>query len=111
MLHDVRLFRIGQQAGAQQRFGLLQFPALLEQPSLLVDQRRPRGVRLRRLAPGLQRGHVVFPKSTTPSRIAENFDLFDFELSDDELARIDALNVGEEGRIGPHPDTFDYVPS
>jgi 2,5-diketo-D-gluconate reductase A len=55
----------------------------------------------------LQLGNVVFPKSATPERIRENFDLFDFELTDDEMARIEALDRGE--RIGPDPDTFDVT--
>jgi 2,5-diketo-D-gluconate reductase A len=59
----------------------------------------------------IQRGNIVFPKSVTPERIKENFELFDFELSHDDVARIDALDRGEEGRIGPHPDRFAYVPS
>ncbi len=59
----------------------------------------------------LQRGNVIFPKSTTPSRIRENFELFDFELTDDDLTAIDALDQGDEGRIGGHPDTMGYVPS
>ena len=59
----------------------------------------------------LQRGSIVFPKSTTPERIRENFGLFDFELSPDDMAAIDALDRGEEGRIGPNPDVFDWVPS
>jgi 2,5-diketo-D-gluconate reductase A len=52
----------------------------------------------------LQRGNVVFPKSVTPSRIAENIDIFDFELADDDLTAIDAMDAGE--RLGPNPDTF-----
>ena len=52
----------------------------------------------------LQLGNVVFPKSSNPERIAENFDVFDFELSDDDMSRIAALDRGE--RVGPDPDTF-----
>jgi 2,5-diketo-D-gluconate reductase A len=59
----------------------------------------------------VQRGDIVFPKSTTPSRIRENFELFDFELTDDDMTAITALDQGAEGRIGGHPDTMDYVPS
>jgi len=59
----------------------------------------------------VQHGHVVFPKSTTPSRIEENFGLFDFELSADDLAKLDALDQGPAGRIGPNPDTFAFIPS
>jgi 2,5-diketo-D-gluconate reductase A len=59
----------------------------------------------------IQRGDVIFPKSTTPSRIQENFELFDFELTDDDMTAITALDKGEDGRIGGHPDTLDYVPS
>lgn len=54
----------------------------------------------------LQHGGVVIPKSVTPSRIAENADLFDFELTADEMSAIDALDRGEEGRLGKHPDEF-----
>ena len=58
----------------------------------------------------VQRGDIIFPKSSTPSRIKENFELFDFELSSDEMARITALDKGEEGRTGPNPDDFAYIP-
>ena len=58
----------------------------------------------------LQLGHIIFPKSTTPSRIEENFDIFDLELTADDLTAISALDKGEEGRTGPNPDTFDYIP-
>ncbi|WP_422723786.1 aldo/keto reductase [Isoptericola luteus] len=53
----------------------------------------------------LQRGDVVFPKSVTPSRIEENFALFDFELSAADLADITALDRGE--RVGSHPDEMN----
>jgi 2,5-diketo-D-gluconate reductase A len=59
----------------------------------------------------IQRGSIVFPKSTTPARIEENFALFDFELDADDVGRIDALDRGESGRTGPHPNQFDMVPS
>jgi 2,5-diketo-D-gluconate reductase A len=50
----------------------------------------------------VQRGDIVFPKSVTPSRIRENFEIFDFVLSDDDMAAITALN--RDRRTGPHPD-------
>jgi len=52
----------------------------------------------------LQLGNVVIPKSVTPSRIAQNIDVFDFELADDDLTSISELNRDE--RTGPDPDTF-----
>jgi 2,5-diketo-D-gluconate reductase A len=51
----------------------------------------------------LQRGEIIFPKSTSRSRIEENFALFDFELSDEQVAAVTALNRDE--RIGPNPDS------
>lgn len=53
----------------------------------------------------LQLGRVVFPKSVTPRRIQENFDLFDFELSDDQLRAISAVN--SDNRLGSHPNDFN----
>jgi 2,5-diketo-D-gluconate reductase A len=58
----------------------------------------------------IQKGNIVFPKSVTPSRIKENFELFDFELSADDVAAIDGLDQGEAGRDGPNPDEFAYIP-
>ena len=50
----------------------------------------------------IQQGRQVIPKSTKPERIAENLDVFDFALTDDELAQIDALETGVRG--GPEPE-------
>ena len=58
----------------------------------------------------VQRGDIVFPKSMSPARMAENFAIFDFELSADDMAEITGLDRGEEGRLGPNPDEFDYIP-
>ncbi|MGD1170230.1 aldo/keto reductase [Mycobacterium seoulense] len=58
----------------------------------------------------IQRGDIVFPKSVTPERVEENFELFDFELDDSDMDAISALDKGEAGRNGPNPDKFDYVP-
>jgi 2,5-diketo-D-gluconate reductase A len=55
----------------------------------------------------VQRDSIVFPKSTTPERIRENFELFDFELEPADVEAIEGLDRGEEGRTGPHPDGFD----
>ncbi|MFJ4437021.1 aldo/keto reductase [Streptomyces sp. NPDC088923] len=53
----------------------------------------------------LQQGRSAIPKSTNPGRIAENFDIFDFELDDADLASLDALDTGHRG--GPDPDGPD----
>jgi len=52
----------------------------------------------------LQLGNVVIPKSATPERIRENIELFDFELSDEDMEAFGTLDRGE--RIGPNPDDF-----
>ena len=58
----------------------------------------------------VQRDNIIFPKSTTPERIEENFRIFDFELSEEQVEAIDTLDRGEDGRTGPHPERFAYVP-
>jgi len=58
----------------------------------------------------VQRGDIVFPKSMRAERMAENFAIFDFELSEEDMAAITGLDRGEQGRLGPNPDTFDYIP-
>ena len=52
----------------------------------------------------VQQGRSVIPKSTKPARIAENIDVFDFDLTTDELAAIDALDTGQRG--GPEPEVI-----
>ena len=52
----------------------------------------------------LQQHRSVIPKSTRPERIAENFDVFDFELADDELTAIDDLDTEQRG--GPAPEVI-----
>ncbi len=58
----------------------------------------------------IQRGDIVFPKSVTPKRIRENIEIFDFELSPDDVDAISELDRGEKGRTGPNPDKFAYIP-
>ncbi|HEY2692906.1 MAG TPA: aldo/keto reductase [Streptosporangiaceae bacterium] len=55
----------------------------------------------------IERGDIVFPKSVTPARIRENIDIFDFELSAQDMETISALN--KDLRTGPDPDTFDLI--
>lgn len=54
----------------------------------------------------LQKGVATIPKSVHKNRIAANADIFDFELSKEDVAYLDSLDRGE--RIGPHPDHFDF---
>ncbi len=78
---------------------LLDDPVIVELAS--EHERTPAQVVLRW---HIQLGNVVIPKSVTPSRIEENFQLFDFELTDAEMERLSELDRGE--RTGPDPDTF-----
>jgi 2,5-diketo-D-gluconate reductase A len=59
----------------------------------------------------IQLGNIVFPKSVTPERIKENFELFDFELEAGDVKAIAKLDKGEDGRTGPNPDSFAYIPN
>ncbi len=53
----------------------------------------------------MQHGVIVIPKSVTPQRIEENINVFDFELTDEQMEQIDSLN--KDQRIGPDPATFE----
>lgn len=54
----------------------------------------------------LEKGYTPLPKSVTPSRIAENIQVFDFSLSLDDMNKLDTVN--EVGRLGSHPDNCDF---
>ncbi|MBI3216764.1 MAG: aldo/keto reductase [Mycobacterium sp.] len=58
----------------------------------------------------VQRGDIIFPKSNSAKRAAENFEIFDFSLTGDEMAAISGLDRGTAGRRGPDPNTFDWIP-
>jgi 2,5-diketo-D-gluconate reductase A len=82
--------------------GLLDDPALAKIAA--AHGRTPAQVVLRW---HLQLGNVVIPKSVTPARIAENIDVFGFELTDADMAAIGGLDAG--GRIGPDPDKMNWL--
>ena len=76
-----------------------------DDPTLLeIGHRQGKSVAQVMLRWHLQQGRAAIPKSTKPARIAENFDVFDFELADEELSAIDALDTGVRG--GPDPDSI-----
>ena len=79
-------------------FGDPQLEAIAEQVGRTVSQ-----VVLRWT---LQRGDIVFPKSSAPERMRENLEVFDFELTDPQMRAISALHKGT--RSGPDPDVFDW---
>jgi 2,5-diketo-D-gluconate reductase A len=56
----------------------------------------------------VERGSIVFPKSSSPRRMEENFEIFDFALSEEDMNRISALDRHE--RTGPDPDTYNVIP-
>jgi 2,5-diketo-D-gluconate reductase A len=57
----------------------------------------------------MQHGHIAIPKSGNRERMDENIDIFDFELSTQQVAAIDALDQGENGRVGPDPDIYEGI--
>ena len=57
----------------------------------------------------IQHGTIAIPKSAKPERMAENFDIFDFALTADQITAIDQLDRGADGRVGPNPDNYEGV--
>lgn len=90
---------------AVEAWGPLGQGALLDDDTLAeVAARNDRTVAQVALRWALQRGDIVFPKSSNAERMRENFAALDFELSAEDVATIDGLDRGEAGRGGPHPD-------
>jgi len=58
----------------------------------------------------IQHGHIVVVKSMHRDRMAANLDLAGFELAEADMKAIDELDNGEAGRVGPNPDTFEWIP-
>ncbi|HEY1531232.1 MAG TPA: aldo/keto reductase [Galbitalea sp.] len=82
---------------------------VLEDPVLLdIAKRVGRTTAQVTLRWHIQRGDIVFPKSVKRERMVENFELFDFELTDADVNAINGLNRDE--RTGPDPDTNNWVP-
>jgi 2,5-diketo-D-gluconate reductase A len=110
--HNARVHDYGEAHGiVTQAWSPIAQGAVLDDPAItaVADKhgRSPAQVVLRW---HVERGNIVFPKSTTPARVRENFELFDFALEPDDIAAIDALDRGEAGRRGANPDTFAYIP-
>ena len=110
--HNADVHAYGEAHGiATQAWSPIAQGAVLDDPAIVaVADRHGRSPAQVVLRWHVQRGNIVFPKSTTPARISENFEVFDFALEPDDVAAIDALDRGEAGRRGANPDTFAYVP-
>ncbi|MEV6012848.1 aldo/keto reductase [Streptomyces sp. NPDC051976] len=105
---DVRAFGAGHGIATEAWSPIAQGKVLGDPVLAAIAERLDRSTAQVTLRWHLQRGDIVFPKSVTRERVEENFRLFDFELTPDDMAAITSLDRGE--RQGPDPDTFDYVP-
>ncbi|MFS0725505.1 aldo/keto reductase [Paenibacillus sp. 1P07SE] len=104
--HELRDYCAGRGIQMQAWSPLMQ-GRLLDHPVLMtLAQRYGKSTSQVILRWDLQHGIVTIPKSVSAGRIRENSELFDFTLTDDDMAKIDALN--ENRRIGPDPDNFDF---
>ncbi len=93
---------------ATEAWGPLGQGSLLDNPTITaVAENRDRTPAQVLIKWHLQLGNIVIPKSVNAERIASNFDVFDFELSPDEIASISSLDDGT--RLGPDPRTFDFT--
>ncbi|OPA79245.1 glyoxal reductase [Paenibacillus selenitireducens] len=108
MLTQKDLIRFASEHGIQmEAWSPLMQGQLLDNPTLLdIAGQYGKSVAQIILRWDLQHGIVTIPKSTKEQRIIENASVFDFELSAEDMNRIDALN--EDRRVGPDPDNFDF---
>lgn len=80
---------------------------LLQEPSLIeIGEKYSKTAAQVVLRWNIERGLIVIPKSSNPKRQAENLDVFDFQLTVDDMQKIDALN--KDLRVGPHPDEVGF---
>jgi 2,5-diketo-D-gluconate reductase A len=85
--------------------------AVLDDPTIgAIAQRLGRTPAQITLRWHVQRGDIVFPKSVNPERMRENYALYDFELTADDMSSITGLDRGAEGRQGADPTTMAWVP-
>ncbi len=104
--HEAREYHAEQGIATEAWSPLGQGKGLLEVPAIVaIAQKHGRTPAQVVLRWHLQIGNVVIPKSVTPSRIAENIDVFGFSLDTEDMAAISALN--EDRRLGPDPATFN----
>jgi 2,5-diketo-D-gluconate reductase A len=105
---DVRAFDAEHEIATEAWSPIAQGKVLADPVLVAIAERLGRTTAQVTLRWHIQRGDIVFPKSVTRERVEENFRLFDFELTQDDMAAITALDRGM--RTGPDPDTFNWVP-
>jgi 2,5-diketo-D-gluconate reductase A len=106
---DVRAFDFDNEIATEAWSPIAQGAVLAEPVLVDIAERLGRTTAQVTLRWHIQRGDIVFPKTTKRERMVENFELFDFELTPEDLAAISALNRNE--RTGPNPDENNWVPT
>jgi 2,5-diketo-D-gluconate reductase A len=106
---DVRAFDFDNEIATEAWSPIAQGAVLAEPVLVDIAERLGRTTAQVTLRWHIQRGDIVFPKTTKRERMVENFELFDFELTPEDLTAISALNRNE--RTGPNPDENNWVPN
>ncbi|MGY1856075.1 aldo/keto reductase [Modestobacter sp. SYSU DS0290] len=108
--NDLRAFNADHEIRTEAWAPIAQGKVLDDETLIRVGERYGKSPAQAALRWAIQRGDIIFPKSVTRSRVEQNFDLFDFELTADDMREIDGLDRAD-GRNGPNPDDFNYIPS